>query len=437
MLRNFVQLSLRSTYSTRFLRVDNSTSTTRCRYSRYTSRRHVAIINENELFDDEIDTTKPLKRRVSKSHKEKLKEKEKKKIEKKESTEDDTTEKPIYKALKENDKLISSLMLNIKTKKNREKNSQILLEGFRLIQDAIEGGAIPKVIFFTRLPDVLQLSLPKDVQLYKIPYRTIQLWSTLTTSPGILGIFDKPDVWNKKPADDAIPLTIICDNIREPGNLGSIIRIAAAVGCEKLLLMKGCVDLWEPKVLRGAVGAHFRVPIHMSLSWDDIPTLISNESEIYLADNSMTHDNVTKDNTANLNSDISAVDISEINWTDMEENNSDVDIDQSNKTEKILSTVKSYKPTVKTKALVKKIISQFPIVPYHTTNFTKKEVVLVTGGETEGISLQSCDLLRERNCTRVNISLTNGIESLNAGSAISIIAFEIKRQFITRTIDDK
>lgn len=78
-------------------------------------------------------------------------------------------------------------MLSIKTKKNRKNNSQILLEGFRLIQDAIEGGAIPKVIFFSRLPDVLQLSLPKDVQLYKIPYRTIQLWSALTTSPGLLG----------------------------------------------------------------------------------------------------------------------------------------------------------------------------------------------------------------------------------------------------------
>lgn len=55
------------------------------------------------------------------------------------------------------------------------------------------------------------------------------------------GIFEIPNVEAKRPADDAIPLTIICDNVREPGNLGSIIRIAAAVGCEKLLLMKGIV----------------------------------------------------------------------------------------------------------------------------------------------------------------------------------------------------
>lgn len=53
------------------------------------------------------------------------------------------------------------------------------------------------------------------------------------------GIFEIPDVDAKEPANDAIPLTIICDNIREPGNLGTIVRAAAAVGCEKLLLMKG------------------------------------------------------------------------------------------------------------------------------------------------------------------------------------------------------
>lgn len=78
-------------------------------------------------------------------------------------------------------------MIDVKTKKRREENGQMLLEGFRLIEDAIQAGVVPKVIFFNRLSDVLQLSLPKEVKLYKIPYRTIQLWSNLTTSPGIIG----------------------------------------------------------------------------------------------------------------------------------------------------------------------------------------------------------------------------------------------------------
>lgn len=56
-----------------------------------------------------------------------------------------------------------------------------------------------------------------------------------------IGIFKTPDVNNNIPVNNALPLTIICDNIREPGNLGSIMRVAAAVGCEKLILMKGMI----------------------------------------------------------------------------------------------------------------------------------------------------------------------------------------------------
>lgn len=44
---------------------------------------------------------------------------------------------------------------------------------------------------------------------------------------------------NTAPVDNALPVTIICDNVREPGNLGSIMRAAAGVGCEKLIIMKG------------------------------------------------------------------------------------------------------------------------------------------------------------------------------------------------------
>lgn len=54
-----------------------------------------------------------------------------------------------------------------------------------------------------------------------------------------IGIFKTPDVSNNTPDKDPLPLTIICDNIREPGNLGSIMRAAAGVGCEKLILTKG------------------------------------------------------------------------------------------------------------------------------------------------------------------------------------------------------
>ncbi|KYN28937.1 PREDICTED: rRNA methyltransferase 3, mitochondrial [Trachymyrmex cornetzi] len=441
---SIVQLSLRSIHGTKLLRTVNLRSTTKCKYgTKWVSRRPVAIVNQDELFDTD-DTTKTKEQRTPRTHRRKLRINTAKKEEKKEQEENEieesTTTKPKYIALDADDKLISSLMIDVKTKNKREKNRQMLLEGFRLIQDAIQAGIVPKVIFFSRLSDVLPLSLSKEVKLYKIPYRTIQLWSNLTTSPGIIGIFEIPDVNTKESAENAIPLTIICDNIREPGNLGTIVRAAAAVGCEKLLLMKGCVDLWEPKVLRSAIGAHFRLPISTSISWDKIPTLISDESAIFLADNNIAYENVLTDFKLNPNTNEGSIEPSiEVNDNCVKQDNLDAHNEQiqDNTINELIDQTKTYKSTAKTKLLVKQLVSQLPVKPYYALDFTKKEVVFVIGGETEGISLESCKLLRSRNCTRVNIPLTNGVDSLNVGVAVGIVTFEMKRQFVTRKIEDE
>ena len=79
-------------------------------------------------------------------------------------------------------------MLTIKSRNKRDKSNQILLEGTRLIVDAMKAGIKPEMILFSRTPDVMKLPLPEsNVKLYKIPYKTLQLWSNLTTSPGIMG----------------------------------------------------------------------------------------------------------------------------------------------------------------------------------------------------------------------------------------------------------
>lgn len=450
MLLSTVQLSIRSISSVNFLRSINLRPKLKCKYTRWTNRSPIAIVNEHQLFDETTNDTKTIKTKISekafKTHKEKSKiqkgkEKKKKEIENKVG-EVITTEQG-YKCIKADDRLVSSLMIDVKTRNKREKNNSMLLEGFRLIKDAVEAGTKPKAIFFNRISEILPLSLSKEVKLYKVPYRTIQLWSNLTTSPGIIGIFEIPDVTAKQSADDAIPLTIICDNIREPGNLGTIVRAAAAVGCEKLLLMKGCTDLWDTKVLRSAVGAHFRIPIHTSVLWDEIPTLISNESMIFLADNNIAYENKLQDNTVNPESNVST--FIEADDNNVKQDNYDTNSNQifendkpiEDAVEELIDQTKSHKPTVKTKSLVKKLISQLPVESYYTLDFTKKEIVLVIGGETEGVSLESCKLLHARNCVRVNVPLTNGVDSLNVGVAVGIVTFEMKRQFVTKNIDDE
>lgn len=69
-------------------------------------------------------------------------------------------------------------------------------------------------------------------------------------------------------------------------SLGTLVRISAAAGCQSFVTSIGCVDLWDPKVLRCAAGGHFYVPLHYNLNWEEIETLIK-DKRIFLAHNNI------------------------------------------------------------------------------------------------------------------------------------------------------
>ena len=83
--------------------------------------------------------------------------------------------------------------------------------------------------------------------------------SSLNTSPGVIFVAPVPALPRlETPPDHAVML----DRIQDPGNLGTLIRNCVAFGIPALLLSKGCVSAWAPKVLRAAQGAHFALRIH-------------------------------------------------------------------------------------------------------------------------------------------------------------------------------
>ncbi len=61
--------------------------------------------------------------------------------------------------------------------------------------------------------------------------------------------------------------TLILDRVQDPGNVGSILRTAAAAGIQRVFLLQGCAAAWSPKVLRSSQGAHFSLLIHEDLAW--------------------------------------------------------------------------------------------------------------------------------------------------------------------------
>ena len=69
-----------------------------------------------------------------------------------------------------------------------------------------------------------------------------------------------------------LDFVIIADGLRDPGNLGTLLRTADAAGVQALLLTPGTADAFSPKVVRSGMGAHFRLPI-LASTWDEISAL--------------------------------------------------------------------------------------------------------------------------------------------------------------------
>jgi TrmH family RNA methyltransferase len=81
--------------------------------------------------------------------------------------------------------------------------------------------------------------------------------STVDTPTGIIALIRIP-----QPAEEKTDCCVLLEDVQDPGNLGSILRSAAAAGIRQIHLSPGCADAWSPKVLRAGMGAHFHLSIH-------------------------------------------------------------------------------------------------------------------------------------------------------------------------------
>jgi len=101
-----------------------------------------------------------------------------------------------------------------------------------------------------------------------------------TVSPsGLLAVFPMPLL----PIPTHPTLLLVLDQVREPGNVGTILRAALAAGVDAVLLAAGSGDAYNPKALRAGMGAHYRVPLAQNLKWDEIRAAL-NSVQTILAD---------------------------------------------------------------------------------------------------------------------------------------------------------
>ncbi|MBE7381607.1 MAG: RNA methyltransferase [Leptolyngbya sp. SIO1E4] len=151
--------------------------------------------------------------------------------------------------------------------KYRRSQQQFLLEGTHLVQEAIATHYSLAAVCATqhwqdRHPELWrQLQTNADLQMLVSP-EVLGAMATTSTPDGVIAVACQQAY---PPGTQTAPkLGIALETLQDPGNLGTVIRTAAAVGSDGLWLSEGSVDLTHPKVLRASAGQWFRVPKQMT-----------------------------------------------------------------------------------------------------------------------------------------------------------------------------
>lgn len=188
----------------------------------------------------------------------------------------DSPQNPMVRALRE-----------LHSPKGRKEQRRFLVEGVRLVADALEAGWQPSALLYnadalkktTRGIELLRaVSDPRlldDVRggIQEASERAIAAASTTQHPQAVIASFRIPD-WELPVAANSATLVLISDNVQDPGNLGTILRTAEAAGVSAVLLTRETVDLYNPKVVRAGMGAHFRLPTFPELDWAQIHDLL-------------------------------------------------------------------------------------------------------------------------------------------------------------------
>ena len=178
----------------------------------------------------------------------------------------------------------------LQDRQERRQEGMYVLEGVRLVEEAANANVRADLVLYstdlsTRGRDILTRFTSMGVPCEEVEARILRSLSDTESSQGILAVVQQPaaslpDEWD---------LLLVLDQIRDPGNMGTILRSAAASAVQGVMLTPGSIDAFAPKVVRAAMGAHLKVPI-LSLEWPQILTIcrekLPHPASILVADSS-------------------------------------------------------------------------------------------------------------------------------------------------------
>jgi RNA methyltransferase, TrmH family len=169
------------------------------------------------------------------------------------------------------------LLRSLRERKHRREHSLCLVEGIRLLEEALASGLKVHPILYS--PERLSASaagralrprLERMTGPEQVDDRVLADLTETVASQGIVAAVEIP-VPSPLPATGHV---LVLDGIADPGNAGTMLRTARAAGAVGIVATSTTADLWAPKVVRAGMGAHFYLGIHQALSWPDVANLL-------------------------------------------------------------------------------------------------------------------------------------------------------------------
>ncbi|QYK51367.1 MAG: RNA methyltransferase [Anaerolineales bacterium] len=159
--------------------------------------------------------------------------------------------------------------------KERRQANAFVVEGVRLAEEVLAAGWKVKQGFYTAELDPRGMELVTafknaGAEMEEVTGSVMEAASDTTTPAGLLLEVQRQPV----ALAAALDLVVILDRVNDPGNVGTLLRSAAAAGAHAAVLAPGCVDPFAPKVLRGGMGAQLRLPV-LELDWVAIRDLLA------------------------------------------------------------------------------------------------------------------------------------------------------------------
>lgn len=171
-------------------------------------------------------------------------------------------------------------------RKHRQEQGRFSVEGLQLLGMALEGGYAPLEVFYCptlftgqTAPALLKQFRQAGAQLVEVSAEVLRALSERDTPQGIFVTFRLPDVELDSLRLHGHDLVIVLDRLRDPGNVGTILRTADAVGAGAVMMLAPGVDVYDPKTVRASMGSLFNLPV---IQTDDVGALFQ-----YLSDSGL------------------------------------------------------------------------------------------------------------------------------------------------------